>query len=391
MMNDDMTLARDYAASQSEPAFAMLVGRHISLVHSAALRQVGDGHLAQEITQAVFIILARKAGSLGTNTILSAWLYRTTRYVASDALRTRRRRAQREREAYMQSTSTEPQASVWADLAPLLDEAMAGIGELERSALVLRFFENKSAPEIAAALNVSEDAAQKRVTRALEKLRRFFSKRGVSSTAAVIAWAMSANAVQVAPVGLAKSVAAVAAAKGAGASSSTLTLIKGALRIMAWTKAKTGVVAAAIVILVAGMAAVHELNGPLGESNHSARARADQAKNLDLALKLFADAHGGQLPDSLEQLQSDASVDRVLFSGISVSNWEIVSKGDWQNIANRSQTILLREKESRQASRGNFVRVYAFADGHSALVSSPDADFTAVEKQQGFLVYSAQK
>jgi DNA-directed RNA polymerase specialized sigma24 family protein len=103
MVNDDMALVRDYAASHSEPAFATLVGRHIALVHSVALRQVGDAHLAQGVTQAVFIILAQKAASLGPDTILCAWLYRTACYVAAETRRTRRRREQREQEAYMQS------------------------------------------------------------------------------------------------------------------------------------------------------------------------------------------------------------------------------------------------------------------------------------------------
>jgi len=151
MMNDDMALVRDYAASQAEPAFATLVGRHIALVHSVALRQVGDAYLAQDVTQAVFIILARKAGSLGPDTILSAWLYRTACYVAAETRRTRHRREQREQEAYMQSTLNDPEAGAWEQLSPLLDEAMAGLSEPDRAALVLRFFENKTASEIAAA------------------------------------------------------------------------------------------------------------------------------------------------------------------------------------------------------------------------------------------------
>src|ERR1017187_10952496 len=121
-MSDDMTLVRKFAADQSEPAFAALVERHIALVHSAAVRQVGDAHLAEEITQAVFIILARKAASLGTKTILSAWLYRTTRYAAADSLKARRRRQFREQEAHMQSTLNQPDAYAWAQLAPLLDD-----------------------------------------------------------------------------------------------------------------------------------------------------------------------------------------------------------------------------------------------------------------------------
>jgi RNA polymerase sigma factor (sigma-70 family) len=98
-MSEDMALVREYAANQSEDAFEQLVARHVNLVHSVALRRVGNAHLAQEVTQAVFIILARKAGSLGPNTILSGWLYRTTRYAAADALKIRRRREQREQEA----------------------------------------------------------------------------------------------------------------------------------------------------------------------------------------------------------------------------------------------------------------------------------------------------
>ena len=126
MMSDDMDLVREYAASDSERAFATLVERHIGLVHSAALRQVGDVHLAQEITQTVFIILARKAKALGPGTILSAWLYRTTRYAAADALKRQRRHQQREHEAYMQSTLLDEQTdAAWTQLAPRLDETMA--------------------------------------------------------------------------------------------------------------------------------------------------------------------------------------------------------------------------------------------------------------------------
>jgi len=127
-MSDDMALVREFADGRSEPAFETLVSRYINLVHSAALRQVGDAHLAQEITQVVFIILARKARSLGPHTILSAWLYRATRYVAADSLKIQRRRQHYEQEAYMRSLVNEPPADTWAQLAPLLDEAMGALG-----------------------------------------------------------------------------------------------------------------------------------------------------------------------------------------------------------------------------------------------------------------------
>jgi RNA polymerase sigma factor (sigma-70 family) len=255
MLNDDLTLLREYAKRNAEEAFAALVARHVNLVYSVALRSVRDPHLAGEITQAVFIILARKAESLGPQTILPGWLCRTARYAGANALTIQRRRQHREQEAHMQSilneAANEP-AETWNQIAPLLDGAMEQLGQKDHDALVLRFFENKNFAEVGAALGASEDAAKMRVNRALEKLRKFFTKRGVSSTTAIIAGTISANSVQAAPVTLAKSVTAVAIAKGAAASGSTLTLIKGALKIMAWTKAKTAIVAGVVVLLAAG-------------------------------------------------------------------------------------------------------------------------------------------
>jgi len=153
MTTDDMGLLREYATGHSDEAFAELVTRHINLVYSVALRQLRDPHMAEEAAQAVFVLLARKAASLGPKTVLSAWLCRSTQYVAADALKTQRRRKNREWEAYMQSLSNqpEPETSAWTNIAPLLDVAMAGLGEKDHSAIVLRFFEGKDLKEVAAA------------------------------------------------------------------------------------------------------------------------------------------------------------------------------------------------------------------------------------------------
>jgi len=256
MPNDDLTLLREYARSQSESAFASLVERHINLVHSVAVRQVHDPHLAKDVTQAVFIILARKAGSLGDNTILSGWLCRVVRHVSLRASRDEWRRQRREQEAQMQSLLIEPESETWHHIAPLLDGALETLGRKDHDALVLRFFENKNFAEVGAALGAGEDTARMRVNRALKKLRKFFAKRGVDSTAAAIAENISANSIQVAPVALAKTVTTVAVAKGAAATASTLTLVKGALKIMAWTKIKSAALFGAVFILATGSAVV---------------------------------------------------------------------------------------------------------------------------------------
>jgi RNA polymerase sigma factor (sigma-70 family) len=244
---DDHELLAEFARSGCEPAFSALVERYVNLVYSTALRCTGNPHSAEEIAQAVFIILSRKGGKLSSRIVLSGWLYQTTRFTAANFLKGEIRRARREQEAYMQTILDEPDGTAWNEITPLLDEAMGKLGETDRNAVVLRFFENKTAAEVAAKLKLTEPAAHKRVSRALEKLRKIFAKRGVSLTTAILAGAISVNSVHAAPVGLAKTISAVAIAKGATASTSTLTLIKGALKIMAWTKAKTAAVSALVL------------------------------------------------------------------------------------------------------------------------------------------------
>src|ERR1017187_5387428 len=155
---DDSALLRQFAENNSDEAFAVLVTRHINLVYSVALRQVGNPHHAEEITQAVFIILAKKAAQLRHDKALSSWLFQATRLTANNSIRSETRRHRREEEAYMQSILNEPETEVWPKIAPLLDSAVAGLREKDRQAIVLRFYEGRNLREVGLVLGASEDS-----------------------------------------------------------------------------------------------------------------------------------------------------------------------------------------------------------------------------------------
>ncbi len=301
---DDSALLRQYAENNSDEAFAALVTRHINLVYSVALRQVRDPHLAAEITQAVFIILARKAKSLGPKTILSGWLCRTARYAGANALTIQRRRLHRESEAHMQSLLNEPEPQTWEQIAPLLDGALGHLSRKDHDALVLRFFEGKSFSEIGTAFGASENAAKKRVSHALEKLHRYFSKRGISSTTDALAGGISVNSVQAAPVALAKTATAVALAKGATATGSTLLLAHGALKLMAWAKAKTIIAIGAGVLLATGAGTILFQEQQVRSQEQQIRAEEQQLRVQEQQSNLSPEQRR-QLVDRLNQLRDE--------------------------------------------------------------------------------------
>ena len=269
---------------ESEEAFATIVDRYVHLVHSVALRHTANPHHAEEITQTVFITLARRAWSLGPRTVLPGWLYHAARLTAANFLRSEIRRSKREQEAFMQSTleDTLPE-TLWQELSPLLDTAMARLRPHDRDALVLRYFENKSLPEVGRALGVGPRVAQKRVSRALEKLRRLFAKQGVMATVTVIAAEISSHSIQAAPLGLATKITATAA-KGSAVAGSTLTLVKGTIQVMTWLKTKTAIaIGSATLLTAAAVVAV----------THSNRAQAEQQRAQALQNKLEAERAGG--------------------------------------------------------------------------------------------------
>src|SRR4051812_30666393 len=201
--SSDSELLEQFARNKSETAFAELVERHIGLVYSTAFRKTGNAQQSQDITQAVFIIFARKANSLGPKTVLPGWLHHTARLTAANLQRAELRRMRREQEAFMQSAINESASeSLWREGSPLLDDAVSALGTSDRDAIVLRFFQNRSLEEVAARLGASEDAARMRVNRALEKMRKFYAHRGMAISSTAIAGTISANSVQGVPTGL---------------------------------------------------------------------------------------------------------------------------------------------------------------------------------------------
>ncbi|MGH7975714.1 MAG: RNA polymerase sigma factor [Limisphaerales bacterium] len=245
-MTSDLDLLRQFARENSQDAFGEIVRRHLNLVYSAALRQVRSPQLAEEIAQSVFSDLARNANKLKSETILMAWLYSVTRRTAIDVIRKESRRQLREQIA-VEMQNMNATANDWTQIEPLLDDAMAALDETDRAAILLRCFENKNLREVGESLKISDDAAQKRVSRAVEKLREFFSKQKIAIGAGGLAVLISANAVQSAPIGLAATISAAALLAGTAVSTST---VIAATKIIAMTTIQKTIIGAAFAAAV---------------------------------------------------------------------------------------------------------------------------------------------
>jgi RNA polymerase sigma factor (sigma-70 family) len=205
---DDFELLEAYASRRDEAAFAALTTRYLNLVYSAAARQTSDAQTAEDLTQAVFLTLARKAGSISRHTILPGWLLRTTRFAAANARRLQQRRRDYEQKAMQEFLNTAQSDQTWQQIGPLLDEALDQLGEKDRDAVLLRFFQQNSLKVVAQKLGTTEDTAQKRVSRAVERLRSFFGRQGKTVSAVGLSSALAAYSVQAAPTEVATSISA---------------------------------------------------------------------------------------------------------------------------------------------------------------------------------------
>ena len=245
---NDCELMQRYAQERCESAFAELVRRYIDLVYSAALRQVGgDLHLAKDVTQRVFVDLARKADSVCRHPVLTGWLYTSTSYVAGNAVRAERRRRRHEHEScFMHASSDDPESESREEVSLVLDEAMHALSRHDQNAVLLRYFENRSLAEVGVKLGLSEDAARMRVSRALEKLRKMLVRRGVTSTSAALPALLFNQTVTAAPAGMAAHVVGTAMATAAGAVPASAVL-----NFIAMRKLKVGVISAVIVVGIA--------------------------------------------------------------------------------------------------------------------------------------------
>lgn len=283
---DERELLRRFAEEKSEQALAELVRRHIDLVHAAALRQThGHRAMAEDVTQAVFVDLARRAGELARHPALVGWLHTATRFAAVKALRSESRRRGREAEVRaMNEVLREADSPVdWARLQPALDEVLGELKERERVAVLLRYFEKRSLAEVGAKLALSETAARSCVDRALEKMRAQFARRGVTSTCAALGMALAGHAAGAAPAGLAASVTSAVLAGSATAAGGGLIAI-----FMSMTKLQVGIGAALALAggtgLVVQSRANAELRDEIAQLRQANAALAPlRAENIQLA------------------------------------------------------------------------------------------------------------
>ncbi len=327
----DAQLLRDYAEQGNEAAFREIVTRHAGLVYSAALRQVDSADLAGDVAQNVFVDLARKArplaSQLAEGASLVGWLYRSTRFASLNQLRRDRRRLRHEREAMEQLLTNSETSPDWERIRPVLDDAMASLDEEDRDALLLRFFKKQDLRAVGSALGVGDDAAQKRVSRAVERLREFFAKRGVTIGASGLVLAITANAVQAAPAGL---VAAISAA--AGLAGTTVAAAATATQAIAMTTLQKTLLTATLAVAVG--AGIYE---------------ARQASSLRNQVQVLQQKHA-PLAEQIEQLTRERNETTRRFAAL-LDDEERLNRNTPELLKLRAEVTRLRSLQNQSAAQ----------------------------------------
>ncbi|MFO1488077.1 MAG: sigma-70 family RNA polymerase sigma factor [Verrucomicrobiota bacterium] len=372
MTPSDLELLQRFTRDCAQDAFTELVHRHVSLVYSAALRQVRSPQLAEEVTQSVFADLARvaatpsspfgkggsdassprSAGDAPSQINLTAWLFTVTRRTAVDVIRKEARRQLREQLAYEMNITNAPDAS-WPHIEPLLDEAVAELDDTDRAAVLLRYFENQSLRAVGQQLGVSDDAAQKRVSRAVERLREFFAKRGVTVGAGGLVVVISANAVQAAPVGLAVTISAAALA---GTAATTSTLIAATTKTIAMTTLQKTLVTATVAVLA---------GAGIYEARQAAHLR-DQVESLQ--------QQQAPLAEQIQQLQGELESSSNRVEGL-VEELASARKNSAELLKLRGEvTLLRREVKAAKANAANNQAMTDVAPTRAATNQSANSD-----------------
>lgn len=392
----DLDLLQAYIRTRSQEAFTALVQRHVDLVYSAALRQVRSTQLAEDVAQSVFIDLARRAHELRPGQPLAPWLFVVTRRTAIDTIRSEARRQAREQVAAELDAMQTP-SPTWLRVKDELDDALASLGESERAAILLRFFENRSFREVGTALSITEDTAQKRVSRALDRLRGLLVRRGVPVSAVALASDLSAQALHGAPAALIHSIvtaaAPVAAAASATAAATTTAFFSKALAASA--------VVGALGFVTFEAAAFVQQRDELALQRVQIAHQRDAHEALQRS-QANATARLRELQDHLAALpplgESDPAVDTAITAWLervqrlktlvashpdhAIPELEALAENDWFALARDakldttapSETLRKLHEAARSALGRMLVRALVqYADAHAGLLPSDPA------------------
>jgi RNA polymerase sigma factor (sigma-70 family) len=319
---DDRQLLDEYVAANSHDAFAALVERHIGLVYAAARRRVGNAAVAEDIAQAVFMLLAAKAPGIRERTPLPVWLYTVTRYTCANAMKMQKCRQHHERRAAMEREAGTEDVGEGTEekrvLLLMLDEAIDRLSDRDRAAVLLRFFEGLSFEQVALSLGSSPHAAEVRVWRAVEKLRRFFAARGVLAESGLVTATLTARAADTAPAAVAASVQSATASGRLAISPATISLMKKARRMMTIAKIKWPAVITAVCLPGSILAAVLMAQASAPAPN-KAVTQPTPARVADLLQRFQT-----EYPDAAAKLEEAYSHARIDATEKRTENYELL-------------------------------------------------------------------